>query len=262
MIVKLVFAATAASAAAAVALAVAQPTAPTAYLPADTAPDTIAILPSAPTPDSPRGLTDRTVFKATRALKDTPRWALAVNDANQAPAAMMKDFSCSLGVGLTPANAPRFNALMTTVIRDVSRAVNRPKDLYQRQRPYLIDEGEICLPKTESLAKSPDYPSGHTTWGWTIGLLLAELAPDRATPILVRARAYGESRVVCGVHNASAIEAGRTDAAALVAALHGSPAFRADMAGASVEMAALRASGAPKPEQCEAEAALTAKTPW
>jgi acid phosphatase (class A) len=33
-----------------------------------------------------------------------------------------------------------------------------------------------------------------------MGLILAELAPERATPILNRGRAYGESRVVCGVH--------------------------------------------------------------
>ena len=48
------------------------------------------------------------------------------------------------------------------------------------------------------------------------------------TQILVRARAYGESRIVCGVHNLSAVEAGRTNASALVAALHGSPQFRSN----------------------------------
>ena len=49
-------------------------------------------------------------------------------------------------------------------------------------------------------------------------MILAELEPDRASDILVRARAYGESRVVCGVHNASAVEGGRIIAAAMVAA--------------------------------------------
>ena len=95
-----------------------------------------------------------------------------------------------------------------------------------------------------------------------VGLMLAQAEPDRATEILTRARAYGESRVVCGVHNASAIEAGRTNGAAVVAALNGDPAFRADIAAVAKEIARLRAAGAQSAQACAAEAALTATTPW
>jgi acid phosphatase (class A) len=164
-------------------------------------------------------------------------------------------------VDLNEKSAPRLDAILRKLGPDVLAAVVKPKNLYQRKRPYLIDEGEICVAKSTALAESPDYPSGHATWGWTIGLLIAELAPDRATPVLSRARAFGESRVVCGVHNASAVEAGRMNGATLVAALHGEAAFRADMDGARAEMAALRAS-APQPQACAAEAALTAHRPW
>jgi acid phosphatase (class A) len=59
---------------------------------------------------------------------------------------------------------------------------------------------------------------------------MAELAPDGATEILVRARAFGESRLVCGVHNLRAVEAGRTQRLdRSCAALHGEPAFRTDL---------------------------------
>ena len=68
--------------------------------------------------------------------------------------------------------------------------------------------------------------------------------------------------MVCGVHNASAVEEGRTAGAALTAALHGDPAFRADLDAARGEMATLRAWAAPRPRACDAETALTAKTPW
>jgi acid phosphatase (class A) len=144
---------------------------------------------------------------------------------------------------------------------DIHHAVDGPKDFYRRPRPYTTTNGPICVDKTDALAKSFDYPSGHATWGWAVGLILAELAPDRATPILTRARAYGESRVVCGVHNASAVIEGRTDGSAVVAALHGDRGFRADLEGARAELAALRAGG-PPPARCQAEAALTATTPW
>jgi len=238
------------------------PIAPQGYL-GERAPDTIAILPPAPKAGSPVAQADRRIFLATRALRGRPRWTLAINDVAQSPSAMLKDFGCALGVEVTPETAPKVVNVMRRAGRDIGPAVNRPKDLYNRQRPYLIDDGEICVPKSDSLAKSPDYPSGHATWGWMWGLILAEMAPDRAGPILARARAYGESRAVCGVHNASSVDAGRTNASALVAALHGEAEYRADVEAGRAELAALRAApGAPPPTNCEAEAALIAKTPW
>jgi len=224
-------------------------------------PDSVRILPPAPTAGGARYLTDRTLFLETRRLKDSPRWRLAQDDVDQS--AMLKDMACAVGVELTERNAPRTRALLARVLADDRDAANRAKDAFKRQRPYLIDEGPTCQEKTASLAASPDYPSGHATWGWSVGLILAELAPDRATEVLVRARAYGESRLVCGVHNLSAVEAGRTNASVVVAALHGNPDFRRDLDAARKEVAAARASGpAPDPAGCAAEAALTAASPY
>lgn len=90
---------------------------------------------------------------------------------------------------------------------------------------------------------------------------MAEADPAHATPILARARAFGESRLVCGVHNNSAVEAGRTNGAALVAALHGSKAFRDDVDGVREEIAEAR-KAATAPAQCDAESALVAKSPY
>ncbi len=233
---------------------------PSGYL-GQSAPDTYKILPPAPVPGTIRYQADRSTFLATRSLKDSPRWAMAINDVSIP--GTLKDMSCAVGVELTAQNAPRFTALIQRAGPDIGWATNHPKDIYKRQRPYQIDEGPICVEKSEALAKSPDYPSGHVTWGWTIGLILAELAPDRATEILVRARAFGESRLVCGVHNMSAIESGRSNASILVAGLHGSAEFRKDMDAARVEIAKARAAGpAPDPAACAAEAAITKDSPY
>jgi acid phosphatase (class A) len=227
----------------------------------DAAPDTYKILPPAPVAGTTRYEADRTIFLQTRSLKDTPRWALAQNDVNQL--AILKDLSCAVGVELSPANAPKTVALIARVGRDVSRATDRPKDIYKRQRPYLIDEGPTCIEKSEALSKSPDYPSGHNTWGWTVGLIMAELAPDRATEILARARAFGEGRLVCGVHNLSAVEAGRMNGSIVVAGLHGSEAFRKDLDVVRKEVAAARKAGpAPDPAACAKEAEIVAKSPY
>jgi acid phosphatase (class A) len=225
------------------------------------APDTYAILPPAPTPGDPRDQADRTIFKATRGYASDPRWAMAQNDANSL--GIVKDLACAVGVELTPQNAPRTLALLMKVAPDASRVTNRPKDIYKRPRPYLRDEGDICLPRDPALAASPDYPSGHNTWSWAVGLIMAELVPDRAEPILRRARAFGENRLVCGVHSLSAVEAGRDNGAILVAALHGNAQFRADLDAARAELAAVRAAGpAPDGAFCAKEAAMMAKSPY
>jgi acid phosphatase (class A) len=225
------------------------------------APDTYAILPPSPTPGDARDAGDRRIFKESRRYAHDPRWAQAQNDADSA--GIIKDLACAIGVELTPQNAPRTLALIRKLAPDVSRATNHPKDIYKRPRPYLRDAGPICVAKDPDLAKSPDYPSGHNTWSWTVGLVMAELAPDRATPILIRARAFGENRLVCGVHSLSAVEAGRDNASVVVAALHGNAQFRADLDAARAEIAAARAAGpAPDAGFCRAEAAMDAKTPY
>jgi acid phosphatase (class A) len=166
-------------------------------------------------------------------------------------------------VALTPENAPRTTALLTRLYGDFHDAVVVPKNAYKRQRPFLIDKGPICASR-EELIKSWDYPSGHTILGWSVALILAEAVPDKASAILARGRAYGESRVVCGAHNASAVTAGRTAAAALVAALHGTPVFRDDVAAARSELAALRATSAPALDAptCAAQQALLGPSPY
>ncbi|WP_414902553.1 acid phosphatase [Sphingomonas flavalba] len=228
------------------------------YLPSG-AFDILAVLPPAPTEGDARYDADRRIFKQTRALLDTPRGALATNDVDYTPPAMLRDFSCAVGVTLTPDNAPKTLALIGKAGVDTSTQAGIAKNHNKRQRPYLIDEGRTCQ-NPEELKHSFDYPSGHTTWGWTWATILAQLAPDRATPIMARGRAYGESRIICGVHNASAVEAGRVTSAATLTAVATQPAFQADLAAARAEMDALRADPAtPRPTGCEEEAKLVAQ---
>jgi acid phosphatase (class A) len=147
---------------------------------------------------------------------------------------------------------------------DARAFVDPGKDHYARPRPFLRVKGEICVPRTKSLERSGSYPSGHSTASWAWGLILADLAPDRATEILERARAYSESRVVCGVHYPSDIANGRLNGSALFALLDSSPEFRADMEKARAEVAAARAAGAPKPDPavCKVEAEAESHRPW
>jgi acid phosphatase (class A) len=89
-------------------------------------------------------------------------------------------------------------------------------------------------------------------------MLLGELDPDRAAAIIARGRAFGQSRVVCGLHYQSDVDAARLGATVLVAALHGDPEFEADLDAARGEMAALRANDDREPPAaaCKSEEEL------
>lgn len=233
---------------------------PKGYLPAGGL-DTTIIVPPAPVAGTTRYEADRTIFLSTRSLKDGPRWALALKDDNYQ--GLMGAFACAVGFTPDEKTTPTLVKIMHRLEPDLDAAVRSAKTLYQRQRPFMIDEGETCLPKSDALKRSPDYPSGHATLGWTASLVLAEAAPERASQILQRGRAFGESRIVCGVHNASAIDASRITGSALVARLHGEAQFRKDMDAARAEIAKARAT-APKLDvaACQAEAELIAKPPF
>ncbi len=242
-------------------LAASAPAAPNAGYLAPGEIDVAPILEPAPRPGDPRYATDRKIFRATRHMIGSARWQLATADADSAVPALLRDFSCAAGVSLTPQNAPKLTALVQRAGVDTSKATGRAKNFYQRERPYVIDHGRICQPEAELLDRargrpSYDYPSGHTTWGWTWALVLTSLAPDRAQQILERGRAYGDSRFVCGAHNESAVEAGMISATATMALVQTKAAYKADLAAARAELDALRAGGAAPPSGCDAEAAL------
>jgi acid phosphatase (class A) len=221
--------------------------------------DITKILNAAPQKGDARYAADRRIFIATRHWLGTPRGDLATRDVKLDPASMFAAYSCALGVSLTPHTAPNMTTLLGKAGIDTAIQSGAAKKYFRRDRPFLIDKGQVCEP-IEDFKGSYDYPSGHTTMGWTWALILSNLAPDRSTAIMARGRAYGESRIVCGAHNASAVDAGRTTAAATLAADLAQPAFQTDLAAARAELAALRADPAtPKPRNCAAEAALISR---
>lgn len=83
-----------------------------------------------------------------------------------------------------------------------------------------------CTPQDEGkLRMNGSYPSGHTTLGWTMALVLAEIRPERQNQLLQRGYEYGQSRVICGAHWQSDVDAGRILGAAVFARLHADERF-------------------------------------
>lgn len=219
---------------------------PKGYLPAGAHPDGRKIMPPPPAEGSPRALAERAEFEATRALKDTPRWTQAIRDADLSGKEAFHGFSCAAGVKIGPTTTPTLAKMMLRLIDDARPVYNPAKDLYGRTRPPIGNTAPICVPRERWLETNASYPSGHSLIAWTWTLILAELIPDRSTEIAARGREFGDSRMICGVHWSSDVEAGRLLAGPLVARLHAEPGFMADMATAKAEIEKARTLGAPE----------------
>jgi acid phosphatase (class A) len=221
------------------------------YLQPSQLPDSVALLPGPPAAGSPGAAADEAFHKATRGLKGTPRWDLARRDADLRFPHAAATFSCAMGMNISAEATPHLNMLLRRVRMDSSRANDKAKEHFKRSRPFAVTGEEGC---EKGRPAQDSYPSGHASIGWAWALTLAELAPERADAILARGLEYGANRVVCGMHWASDIDAGRIVGASTVARLHADPVFRAQVAHARKEVEAARAAGAAAPVHCEAEA--------
>ncbi len=234
------------------------------YLPAGQIPDAASVIGPPPPPGSGTETGDVASFEATRAMRGTPRWDLATRDAVLGSSALMQDFSCALGVRLTQADAPALFRMLGRVVVDAGGTASHAKKVFKRPRPFIDHPGPLCVSLDPGLSHSWSYPSGHSTFSWTVGLILAEAAPDRAGDILARARVFGESRVVCGVHYESDVQAGRIAASVAFSALQAQSEFQSDLQAVRVELAALRKGGgvAPDAAECRIEDDAIAHPVW
>lgn len=229
------------------------------YLPMDKVPNSAVLVPPPPAAGSAAFALDEELGKRCVALRDTPRWKLAVLDAELRFPAAAKAFTCALNMPITEKDTPYLYMILRRTLTDVGLSTYGAKNKYNRPRPFTVNKAPICTPEEQAkLATDGSYPSGHTAIGWAWALILTEIVPDQADVILARGRTFGESRNVCNVHWYSDVIQGRFMGAATVARLHADPAFRADLEAAKAEVAALRARGLQPAGDCRLEAeALT-----
>lgn len=188
-------------------------------------PDGRTFLPPPPAAKSHAQEADIQAFESTRALKNSNRWKLAYNDAYLKPEHVISDFSCAAGFKLLPNKLPTLVAVLSALRSPLEQRITEEKNNWQRQRPFVGTSQPICTPGADKLASSFSYPSGHTTWGWLVASILASALPERSSQIMQRGRIFGESRIVCGVHWKSDVQAGYMNGSAMFASIQEQPWF-------------------------------------
>ncbi len=100
------------------------------------------------------------------------------------------------------------------------------KMTFHRTRPYKLPHNGLQFLKELKDDDSFSYPSGHATYGTIVGLVVAEMIPEKRGKIIKRIENYGFSRMVAGVHFRSDVYAGQVAGAAITTSLFRNEDFR------------------------------------
>lgn len=204
--------------------------------------NSLDLLPPPPQPTDILFLYDKAQYEMGKMIRNTPRGEQAVCDASLGGNGISEAFSESFGTHITKEKTPHIYKLLTNMIEDAGDLATRDaKQHYMRVRPFSFFEEPTCTPHHEKgLSTNGSYPSGHTSIGWASALVLCEINPDRQNEILERGFEIGQSRVICGYHYQSDVDAARLVASAVVARLHADKAFSKQLKKAKDEFAKLK----------------------
>lgn len=200
--------------------------------------DAALILPPPPADGSPQSTAEMAELHALETSRTPARLAQAQHDAEvENVTAIAEVLQPALNLAQRPVTAKLFADLHA----EDELVATAAKSFYHRLRPWAADAAlgaSPALAKCDKGAANSSYPSGHATMGFAAGAVLAQLMPSQAQAVLARASDYAYSRVVCGVHYRSDIDASHVLATALVAKLMTKPAFTAELEAARAELAA------------------------
>lgn len=147
-------------------------------------------------------------------------------------------YASTLGPRFDPAQLPATAKVLALVQQDNTAIVRFAKASFHRRRPWAVDpslHGCALSPKDDP---SSSYPSGHADVGYALGVVLADLMPQRAQAILARANDYAFSRQVCEMHFPSDTAAAQALATAVTLAMLHSPAMQSNLNAARMELKA------------------------
>lgn len=143
-------------------------------------------------------------------------------------------FSNVIGPGFTATRLPLTAAFSTHIHSDEGVASDPLKTTVGRPRPYQLDKTLHPVCKVTTIPNS--FPSGHSLGGYLFALTLIQILPEKKEQIMQRADEYAYSRIVCGVHYPTDLQASRELAFAIFGNMLANPRFQKDLATARDEI--------------------------
>ena len=141
-----------------------------------------------------------------------------------------------LGPTFTSDRFPLAGEFFAKINRDSGAGVRDIKQKYKKQRPFQVSK-DIRTPENIARAsQGPTYPSGHSTFGAQVALLLSMMVPEKTNELHSRGREYGEQRVASGVAYPSDFETAQIGASLMIALMMQKAEFRDDFQSVKSEI--------------------------
>jgi len=142
-------------------------------------------------------------------------------------------FSDIMGEKFTKEDLPVTAEFFHNVTATASAISGPAKDFWKRPRPSVFDARVKPCVKVPSNAA---YPSGHSTAGNLMAIILANMVPEKSAEIFDRGWAFAVNRIIGGVHYRSDSEAGRIAATLIAQRMFESSDFKADYERSKAEI--------------------------
>ncbi|MGZ5961655.1 MAG: phosphatase PAP2 family protein [Rhizomicrobium sp.] len=191
------------------------------------------LLPPPPADGSPEALAELRELQRIEKRRTPADFASAMIDEKTED---VTAFAAVMGPGFDLKSLPRTAELFDDVRNEEKFAAKLAKDFFKRNRPWIIDP-KLHACATDDPPQS-SYPSGHATLGYSMAVVLAALAPEKAQSIMARAAAYAENRLVCSMHYRRDIVAGQVLGTTVAAELMTTAGFRQEFDAAREELRA------------------------
>ena len=206
---------------------------PDPFLSDEETPDPLLFLPPPPHFMSSEFYNDYYYYQYGKQLRDTDLGDVAKMYESEP---LWVVFSSAIGLVISPENTPEIYNLASAAVSDAHKVNTIAKNHFARKRPFAQFNEPSLTPETDEEEKTTlSYPSGHTTRGWIFAFSLIAVAPEKTENIMNVAKDYGLSRVICGHHYKSDIDASFMLASALFVNLAVNDTYREQLVKAKRE---------------------------
>jgi len=191
------------------------------------------LLPPPPTENSAEGKRDLQTLLDLQKNMTPERMAAIRKDLDQSVYTVAGSV---LGPKFTKENFPMAGEFFAKVVKDAGVGVGPIKQKYKKLRPFQYSK-DIKTP--EDIAKAaggPTYPSGHSSTGALIPIVLGMMVPEKREALYERGWEYGVNRMASGAAYPSDFEGGHIAATLAVHEMMKNPAFRADFDAVKAEV--------------------------